>query len=386
MFRSFFFAGFEGATGYNQRGEWIDQIAATHHDRHADADYRRLRDVGILAAREAIRWPLVDQRGHYDFSSVRPFVDASSKYGVDVIWDLFHYGFPDDLDIFSDAFTDRFAQYCRAAAKFVCSHQEGPCYFTPVNEPSYFAWAAGDAGMFAPHEKDRGPELKIALIRAAIAGINAIREVVPSARIVNVDPLCHIVPPHGRVDLLSDTNHFNQQCVFECWDMLCGRLHPELGGSREHLDIVGVNYYWTNQWELGSEQQPLEHDDPRRISLSRLIRRVWKRYGQELLITETAHVHEMRPFWMKYVADECEILLDEGVPLGGVCLYPILGMPEWHTPGQWVRMGLWDILHEHPMLSRQLCAPMWEALRHAQRLDFRHGSVASTDEFARLVP
>ena len=105
MFRSFFFAGFEGATGYNQRGDWFDQVAATHHDRHADADYRRLRDVGILAAREAIRWPLVDQRGRYDFSSVRPFVEASRRYGVDVIWDLFHYGYPEDLDPFSDEFT-----------------------------------------------------------------------------------------------------------------------------------------------------------------------------------------------------------------------------------------------------------------------------------------
>ena len=33
MFRSFFFAGFEGATGYNMHGEWVDQIAATHHDK-----------------------------------------------------------------------------------------------------------------------------------------------------------------------------------------------------------------------------------------------------------------------------------------------------------------------------------------------------------------
>jgi beta-glucosidase/6-phospho-beta-glucosidase/beta-galactosidase len=385
MFRSFFFAGFEGATGYNERGEWIDQIAATHHDRHADADYRRLRDVGIFAAREAIRWPLVDRRGHYDFSSVRPFVDASQKYKVDVIWDLFHYGFPSDLDIFSDAFTERFAAYCRAAAKFVCAHQEGTCYFTPVNEPSYFAWAAGEAGRFAPHANGRGAELKVVLLRAAIAGINAIRDVVPSARIVNVDPLCHVVPPHGRLDLLGDANTFNQQYVFEGWDMLCGRLRPELGGSREHLDIVGVNYYWTNQWELGTELEPLEHEDPRRVALTRLMRRVWRRYGGELLITETAHVRDMRPFWMTYVADECETLLDEGVPLRGVCLYPILGMPEWHSPQQWARMGLWDILQDHPMLSRQLCAPMWEALRHAQRLNFRDGTSPSTDDFAQIV-
>ena len=54
MFRSFFFAGFECATGYNAVGEWIDQVAATHHDKHAEEDYRRLHDIGIYAAREAM--------------------------------------------------------------------------------------------------------------------------------------------------------------------------------------------------------------------------------------------------------------------------------------------------------------------------------------------
>ena len=83
MFRSFFFAGFECATGYNARGEWIDQICATHHDKHAEEDYQRLHEVGIFAAREAVRWPLVDRRGRYDFSSVDPFIAASQKFGID---------------------------------------------------------------------------------------------------------------------------------------------------------------------------------------------------------------------------------------------------------------------------------------------------------------
>src|SRR5687768_14198947 len=103
MFRSFFFAGFECATGYNAVGEWIDQVAATHHDKHAEEDYKRLRDVGIYAAREAIRWPLVDQKGRFNFESVLPFVDASRKFDIDVIWDFFHYGYPDGLDVFSNA-------------------------------------------------------------------------------------------------------------------------------------------------------------------------------------------------------------------------------------------------------------------------------------------
>ena len=375
MFKSFFFAGFEGSTGYNIRGDWLDQVAATHHDKHADEDYRRLQEVGIYAAREAIRWPLVDRKGRYDFSSVRPFVDASQRHGIEVIWDLFHYGFPSDIDLFSDEFPKRFADYCHAAAKYICSHQEGPCYFTPVNEPSFFAWAGGEAGKFAPHCRGRGVDLKIALARAGIQGINAIRAAVPAARIVNVDPLCHVVPPHDRMDLLEDAAYFNNHAVWESWDMLCGRKLPELGGSRQHLDIVGVNYYWTNQWELGSEGTPLPHDDPRRVPLSRLMRRVWRRYGGDFLITETAHVDDMRPVWLQYVADECETLLNDDIPLRGVCLYPILGMPEWHTPEQWTLMGLWDLVHNQPQLGRKLCGPMMEALRAAQRLETHHAFV-----------
>ena len=60
MFRSFYLAGFECATGRNMHREWIDQIAATGHDLHVDADYERLSQVGIHAVREAVRWPLVD--------------------------------------------------------------------------------------------------------------------------------------------------------------------------------------------------------------------------------------------------------------------------------------------------------------------------------------
>src|SRR5580704_4516022 len=119
MLRSFFFAGFECATGYNASGEWIDQIAATQHDKYVDEDYHRLREVGIHTVREGIRWPYVDFRGHHDFSSVVPFVKAASKYGMEVIWDLFHYGYPEDLDPFSEEFRKRFCDYCHAAARFV---------------------------------------------------------------------------------------------------------------------------------------------------------------------------------------------------------------------------------------------------------------------------
>jgi hypothetical protein len=219
--------------------------------------------------------------------------------------------------------------------------------------------------------------LKVALVRAAIAGIDAIRRALPEARIVNVDPVCRVVPPIDHVDPHADAEDFNQRAVFEAWDMIAGVTRPELGGSRDHLDIIGVNYYWTNQWEIGREEEPLALHDPRHMHLADLLRGVWRRYGAEILITETAHIGEMRPFWMRAMAEECAKLLSAGVPLRGACLYPILGMPEWHEPGTWTRMGLWDLIPHHGTLRREPFAPMLAALRDAQQMLSRRFSAAA---------
>ena len=366
MFRSYYLAGFECATGYNMHGEWIDQIAATQHDRHIDADYRRLTQVGIHAVREAIRWPLVDRRGRYDFASAEPFAAAARRHDLDVIWDLFHYGYPDDLDPFSDAFGERFAAYCHAAARFVAARTDGACWFTPINEPSYFAWAAGEVGRFAPHAQKRGFELKVALARAALLGIAAIRDACPWARIVNVDPICRIVPANDDPAQLEHARWFNDEAVFEFWDIVGGRRMPELGGSPQHLDIVGLNYFWTNQWQLGAESTPLADDDPRRLPPAELVRAAWDRYGAEILITETSALGEARAPWVHELSAMAGQLLGSGVPLAGICLYPILGMPEWHDRERWAPMGLWDLARDRHALTRVACQPMLEALKSVQ--------------------
>jgi hypothetical protein len=78
----------------------------------------------------------------------------------------------------------------------------------------------------------------------------------------------------------------------------------------------------------------------------------------------------MRGTWLREVADEAEALLLEGVPLRGVCVYPILGMPEWHDPEIWTPMGLWDpVCHREPCGDRLVCQPMLDALRAARYLD-----------------
>jgi beta-glucosidase/6-phospho-beta-glucosidase/beta-galactosidase len=374
VFSSFFLAGFESATGYNAHCQWFDQIAATEHDQRADEDYRLLSAAGIRAAREAVRWPVVDVGGRYDFSSVLPPINAARQHGIELIFDLFHFGYPADVDLFAAEFSARFADYAYAAARFLAAHTDGPVYITPINEPSYFAWAAGEAALFAPHARERGWELKVCLMRGAIQGIEAIRAACPDARIINVDSLCRVVAPFDRPDLQHEADDFNNGAVMQGWDMLAGRLMPELGGSPQHLDIIGLNYYWTNQWELHRAGLPLDDADPRRWSLSQLVRAVSERYrGTDILLTETSHVEDMRPVWLRELAGECELLLREGVPLRGVCLYPALGMPEWHSRDVWTRMGLWDLQPADGGLARVPHEPTLAALGEAQlRLEPLH--------------
>src|SRR5437868_6280808 len=105
LFRSFFMGGFECSTHKRPNGVRLDLIAATHHDRFCGEDYRRLTEQGMLSAREGLRWHLIESHaGQYDFSSALPMVRASTEKGVQVLWDLCHYGWPDHLDVFKPEF------------------------------------------------------------------------------------------------------------------------------------------------------------------------------------------------------------------------------------------------------------------------------------------
>ena len=77
-----------------------------------------------------------------------------------------------------------------------------------------------------------------------------------------------VVPVDAPARVREGAEHFNQHAVFQFMDMMAGRLMPELGGDRRCLDLVGVNYYWTNQWEVGREGTPLPVDDPRHVPLA----------------------------------------------------------------------------------------------------------------------
>jgi len=167
-----------------------------------------LRELGIAVAREGIPWPLVDKGGPYDFSPIDPMIEAMRQTQILPIWDLCHYGYPDDLDPFSENFASRFADYCRAATEYVVARLRGPYYFTPINEITFFSFCGGEWGWVAPYKASREDRfrLRLALCAAAIAGVKAIREIEQSARMVHIDPLVQVVAPRDRPDQIEAAN------------------------------------------------------------------------------------------------------------------------------------------------------------------------------------
>ncbi len=88
------------------------------------------------------------------------------------IWDLCHYGYPDDADPFAPGFVERFAAYAHAAAEYVVPRIRGPHFFTPINEITFYGYMGGEWGWVAPFrttERDRH-ELRLTLCSAAIEG------------------------------------------------------------------------------------------------------------------------------------------------------------------------------------------------------------------------
>jgi len=373
LFGSFFLGGFECAAHLTADGRRVNQVAHGQHDSQAAADYALCRAAGIRAVREAANWPFVDRAGVLDLDGVRHLARLGRAAGLTLIWDLLHYGYPDDLDPFHAAFTQRFAAYAGAVARVVRAETPGPTYYTPINEISYTAWAA-DVGHMAPCIPGCAPALRRVLAAAAIAATNAIWDADPAARMVSVEPLVRQHAPPGRPELQAQVDAFNRRGVTEVFDLLAGRQAPELGGSRRHLGIPGVNYYSGNQWIIATPETPqrfLGWDDAAWLPLSDMLADLEARYGGPVLIAENGAIGETRPGWLAHLAGEAEHALARGVDLQGICWYPIVSPPDWEDPTAFFEGGLFDVEPQPDgRLERAISVPTAIALRQAQvRLD-----------------
>jgi hypothetical protein len=279
-----------------------------------------------------------------------------------------HYGTPADVSLFDDELIDRFAAFAAAVAdRLAPLHAQAPIY-TPINEIGFLSWVVSsttDIWPYRPAGTDgaRGSEVsgyavKCRLARAALAAMAAMRRVDPRCRFLHVEPVVHVAAPRDRPDLAPLAA---EVCSYQwqAWDLIAGRLEPQLGGHAQALDLIGVNHYHSGQWEVQTEARlRWSERDPRRRPLSALLADVWQRYQRPLIVSETSHVGEARAPWLDEVAREVRHARAHGVPVQGLCLYPLIDRFDWNHTEQWHHSGLWDVSEpprERPPRERRLC-------------------------------
>ncbi|HSN47498.1 MAG TPA: hypothetical protein VLR29_01940 [Flavobacterium sp.] len=339
LFNTFLIGGYECADHINRSGERINLLKETQHDIRVGEDYESLASIGIMTVREGICWSAVESApGVFDFSEVYDRMRAAEKYGIQQIWDLIHFGYPDGIYPTHPHFCTRFARLCEAFALFHNEYSVQALLVVPINEISFLSWHSGDVRGTVPFAVNSGWDIKYHLCKAAILGIKMLKNIDPDCSIVLVEPLVKI----HATDFQYDVRELNE-IQFQAMDIISGRICPELGGSEDLVDIVGFNYYWNCQWEANGE--PLAWPDPlqKRMPFSQLLQVAYDRYKKPLFISETGHFGTGRVEWLEEIVAECMLAKNNGVDLKGICIYPITDRPDWDDLSSYSNCGLWDL-------------------------------------------
>jgi hypothetical protein len=380
LFQSYWQAGFECSTHVLKTGRRLDLVASTGHDRFADLDFARLREMSIRTAREGLRWHLIEaQPGRYDFTSAERILESAQRHGIQIVWDALHFGWPDGLDVFSSQWLDAFGDFVSAFGKFLRQHAPDAPIVAPINEVSFLSWAGGDTACLNPYVVGRGAELKKQLVKGSIRASQALLAELPSVRLVSPEPVIHIAGDPSRPDDVRQAAEY-RSAMFEAWDMLAGRAQPELGGKEDYLDVIGVNYYDRNQWWNFGET--IWRGEPAYRPFREILGEVYHRYGRPMFISETGTEGDERPEWLAYIAEEARAAIRAGVSLHGICLYPILNHPGWDDDRHCYN-GLWD--YPGPTGGRERYEPLATEIERQQDYERESNESSTSSEAARLT-
>lgn len=327
LFQSFFQGGLPCSNACRSPGKRADLMINSGHDTLVDKDYALLAEYQLLTARDGARWYLVEKEpGEYCWDSFLPQLEAAKKYNIQVIWELAHFGWPDGMDIWQPEFVDRFAAFSAAFARLLREKGENQPLISPMNQISFWSWAGAEIAWFNPFDTGRGYKLKQQLTKAAIAAMYAIRNELPETRFVITDPLVHIAAS-GYSSTAKSAAQQQHDAQFEVWDWISGRSLPELGGSEELLDIIGLTWYPDHQRFHNGD--PLEPHHPDYRPLHRLLWDIARRYQRPLLLAETGAEATRCAEWLNRVCEEVRKALDKGIEVEGISLYPLVDYPSW---------------------------------------------------------
>jgi beta-glucosidase len=368
---------FEQEPGRIKGGERSGR-AADHWNRVAE-DVALIEALGAGAYRFSVEWSRVEPRqGSWSEDAWAHYADEVERLrsvGVIPMVTLLHFTLPAWLSerggLTADDFPERFGRFAAEAARRL-----GPAVdlWCTVNEPNVQMYQGYVEGVWPPAIRDPAIAAQAfsGLVRGHAAAATALREQDPGAEIgaaVNLivfDPASRWSLPDWIAARQADRG-FN----WAFYDSIVGgrilfelagfptidEPLPSLAGS---ADFFGINYYRRNLVHFSPGAPGLVRLTPGPGPLSdsgveiypegllRLLRRVWKRYGLPIYVTENGIADAgdtLRADFIRSHAHALARALAEGIPVRGYFHWSLIDNFEW-AEGFGPRFGLYRVDYE----------------------------------------
>lgn len=338
-----FIAGFESTLlpAYD-----TDLFESTGHDRDWRRDLDAVLDAGVRHLRYPLRWHRIEPRpGVYQWAETDRIMDYLATRGAVCIVDLVHHtSYPGWL---SDGMRgpDFGPAYLRFAEAVAQRYRHLRAY-TLFNEPFATLFLAGHEALWPPY--DSGVDGFVRLLRSVLPAVSAAAqcwaELLPEAAHVWVDTAeHHSGTPRNQpyVDLANDRRHI-------CLDLMTGHdlassnrpfLREFLAAGGESLlglrparvDVLGLDYYCHSEWHYGDAQSVAPSPQP--AGFAAVAAQYYRRYGLPMMLTETnlRGLPTDRVTWLRYVLEQYERALADGIPLHGFCWFPQVDSCDWDS-------------------------------------------------------
>lgn len=353
----------------------VDVLTLTRHDERWHDDLRLVRDAGIRRLRYPVPWHRIERtRGAYDWRWTDTVLTGLRDLDLAPIADLVHHtSFPRWLvdGFLNPDFPTVYADFCAAFATRYPWVRE----FTVFNEPLATTLLCTQLGAWYPARRDDTafPRMAINVARAICVATAAIQRVQPAARFIHVDTAEH----HAALDATSEGFvRFVNQRRFLLHDLVLGRVdatHPLYGLLRERagfderdaawfaahaarIDVLGLDYYPHCEYQFHRDGSVCPSQMLR--GFAAIARQYATRYGLPLMLTETnirGYVTD-RISWLKYMVEQCEALMAEGISVEGFTWFPFIDSTDWDSllaapRGHIDPVGLYRL--DEPRLTRQ---------------------------------
>jgi beta-glucosidase len=328
---------------------YISGRGIEHYKRYKK-DFDLVKELNLNAFRFTIEWSRIEpQPGQWDQAAIdhyKDYIKELKKREIEPILNIFHWTLPLWFAEMGGFEHKRNLKYFeRFIHKVSQELMQGIHYVITLNEPNVYATFSYLTGEFPPQQKNLLTFMRVYynLVRAHRRAYYLLKHAKPSLQVGVAAQLANIQAKRSH-------NFFDEVITkwmryFWNWWFLRRVRHEQ--------DFVGLNYYFTDYYEMIF---PIIARDPKVPAndlgwymepegIYPLLLRIWARYKKPIIITENGVADQddqYRRWWIEETMVAMERALSEGVEIKGYFHWSLLDNFEW-AQGWWPKFGLVEV-------------------------------------------